>query len=275
MTKARQSMSDATEAENPAVAAAQAATRAMYDCIDLNKSFLIEAGAGAGKTHSLIQALTYMISRAGASLTRRHQQIACLTFTNAACDVIKSRIDHHPAVCTSTLHAFCWGLIKDFQPTLRENLPRIDHWAERLAEVGGIGSRRIEYDLGYPTANEHAAFLHHDDVLKLIVLLMAAPKFRSLLAARYPVLLIDEYQDTDTGFAEALKTHFLENNMGPLIGFFGDHWQQIYDHVCGKIEHANLVVIGKEANFRSVKTVVDVLNAMRPYLPNSACCRSN
>ena len=53
----------------------------------------------------------------------------------------------------------------------------------------------------------------------------------------------------------------------PQFGFFGDHWQKIYGDGCGKIEHPALTVIGKEANFRSVSTIVNCLNRMRPQLP--------
>jgi len=57
----------------------------------------------------------------------------------------------------------------------------------------------------------------------------------------------------------------------PLVGFFGDHWQKIYGTGCGKIEHPNLVVIGKNANFRSVPVIVNSLNRIRPDLPQEVC----
>ena len=84
---------------------------------------------------------------------------------------------------------------------------------------------------------------------------------------RFPVLFIDEYQDTNVDFAKSIVSHFLDSGEGPLIGLFGDSWQKIYRDGCGLIEHENLKFIGKEANFRSVKTVVDVLNRIRPALP--------
>ena len=68
------------------------------------------------------------------------------------------------------------------------------------------------------------------------------------------------------GWINSIKAHFLGQPGSPQFGFFGDHWQKIYGDGCGKIEPA-LTVIGKEANFRSVKTIVDCLNRMRPELP--------
>jgi DNA helicase-2/ATP-dependent DNA helicase PcrA len=111
------------------------------------------------------------------------------------------------------------------------------------------------------------AFLDHDYVLSLTVKLLSQRKFRLILANRYPILFIDEYQDTDKAIAEALITNILNSGEGPLIGFFGDHWQKIYGTGCGRIEHHNLQVIGKKANFRSVPTIVECLNRIRPELP--------
>ncbi|MBU0723327.1 ATP-dependent helicase [Patescibacteria group bacterium] len=252
---------------NPAEQAAEKALASVYNCIEQRKSFLLEAGAGAGKTYSLIKALRYLIDKQGDLLLRRHQQVACITYTNVATDEIKSRTDGHPAILSSTIHAFCWSLIKNFQPHLREKLPQLSQWTEKLSEAGGIGTQKIDYDLGYRTIKEEHIFLGHDDILSLTVALMEQAKFRNLFTARYPILLIDEYQDTNKEFANALKTYFISTGEGPLIGFFGDHWQKIYGDGCGKIEHPALEVIGKEANFRSVPVIVNVLNRMRIELP--------
>ena len=257
---------------NPAIKAAEESLRAIYDCLDGHKSFLLEAGAGSGKTYSLIKALRYLIDKYGADFIRRNEQIACITYTNVATDEIKSRIDSDPAVFSSTIHAFCWSLIKGFQPFLRQELPTLSGWAERLDEGGGIAGREIEYDLGFASARKEdkVISLHHDDVLTFMVKLMEQPKFRRVFVARYPVLFIDEYQDTDKNFVAALQHHFLGKDESPLIGFFGDHWQKIYgDESCGKIEHGDLTIIEHKSNFRSVEPIVDVLNHMRPELPQA------
>ncbi|MFC1574261.1 UvrD-helicase domain-containing protein, partial [Candidatus Latescibacterota bacterium] len=158
-------------------------------------------------------------------------------------------------------------LIKGFQPALRTKILEINSWPEKLEEVGGIGSRRIEYDLGHRRVKEMEVFLGHDDVLSLAVMLMEERKFREILTARFPILFIDEYQDTNVGIAESIVKHFVAPKKGPLIGLFGDSWQKIYGDGCGLIEHEKLYFIGKGANFRSVKTIVDVLNRMRSELP--------
>lgn len=253
--------------QNPAEKAAEAALKLVYECIREGKSFRLEAGAGAGKTHTLISALKYLISSQGAAFLRLHKRVACITYTNVAKNEIESRTDRHPAIFCDTIHAFCWSAIKDFQPQLRKELPFLERWAEKLKESGGVGTRTIEYKLGHGKVHPDSISLYHNDVLDLFVVLTKYKKFRTLLVSRYPILFIDEYQDTDAGFAEALKVHFLGAEAGPQIGLYGDHWQKIYRGVCGKIESPALTAINKEANFRSVKVVVDVLNRMRPELP--------
>lgn len=255
---------------SPAEQAAKESLDRICACIDQGKSFLLDAGAGAGKTESLIRTLGYLIEKKGTRLLRQNQQVACITYTNVAVEEIRDRIDHHPAVYSSTIHAFCWSLIKNFQPSLRHELPNLNRWPERLEESGGIGTRSVIYENGYPSIQEDSISLHHNDVLALTVALMRHAKFRTVFTSLYPILLIDEYQDTDKLIAETLKTHFLDSGEGPLIGFFGDHWQKIYRSGCGKIEHPSLEVINQGANFRSVPTIVNCLNRMRPELPQQA-----
>ena len=256
--------------ESPADAAGRVALERMFECLDEGRSFRLEAGAGAGKTYSLEKALRRLIERRGADLLRQQQQVGCITYTNVAKDEIISRIHAHPAVRPETVHGFCWSILQDFQTTLRELVPNLPSWGERLEEVGGIGSRRVHYELGYPGVTDEQVTLRHEDVLTLMIQAMEFPKFRRVLTARYPVVLIDEYQDTDAAFVDALKAWFLDQGQGPLIGLFGDHWQKIYGEGCGLVEHAALEVIDKNANFRSVDSIVQVLNRMRPELPQMA-----
>ncbi len=256
---------------SPAEIAAQDALDCIYTCIREKTSFILEAGAGAGKTHSLVQALRHIIKIYGRELIRNNQRVACITYTNVAKNEIRTRTDGHPAVLSETIHAFCWSVIKDFQPKLRAEVPSLGgRWADRIAEHGEIGNKTVKYDLGYPKIDNETVWLGHNDIIALAVKLLEEPKFRTIFKKRYPILFIDEYQDTDKDFASALKQHFLGTTAGPQIGFFGDHWQKIYgSSACGKIEHTSLVVIEKKANFRSDKAIVDCLNRFRSDLPQN------
>lgn len=253
--------------ETPAEAASRVALERIYAALTEGRSFRLEAGAGAGKTYSLIKALEFLIDKHQRDMPRRGQQIACITYTNVARDEIVARTDRHPIIRCDTNHAFCWSLISGYQRQLREMVVAMPAWVERIVEAGGLGDRSIEYSLGFRAVREMSLSLHHDDVLPLTISLMGNVKFRRLLADRYPIILIDEYQDTDAAWVEAIKQHFLGVDGAPLFGFFGDHWQKIYGNGCGKLEHPAVEEIGKEANFRSVQTIVTALNAMRPGLP--------
>lgn len=181
-------MTDTSEV-SPAEEAAQQALNSMFDCIQERRNFRLEAGAGAGKTFSLVKALKQLIHDQGDQLVRSHQKVACITYTNVATDEITRRTDGHPAVQASTIHAFCWGLLKSFQAALRAEVMNIPRLAEKINEAGGIGSRAVWYDLGHRRVTENQVFIHHDDVLKLMVALMERPKFRRILTTRFPVLL--------------------------------------------------------------------------------------
>ena len=262
-------MAEPTRPMNAAEEASRRALEQVQRCLERRESFLVEAGAGAGKTYTLIQALQFLIARHQHTLPQRHQRIACITFTNVAKDEIQARTDRSPLIHCSTIHAFCWSLIVGFQRQLREQLPELDHWPERLAEAGDLGERRVAYELGNRSISDAHISIHHNDVLPLTIALMEHSKFRRILTDKYPIILIDEYQDTDAGWIDSIKQHFLGREDSPQFGFFGDHWQKIYGTGCGQIDHQGLTVIGKGANFRSVPTIVDCLNRMRPALPQS------
>ena len=57
-------------------------------CLDLEKaqSFFLFAGAGSGKTRSLVSALTTLRSSVGPQLRLHAQRIGVIAYSNAACD---------------------------------------------------------------------------------------------------------------------------------------------------------------------------------------------
>src|SRR5690348_13924869 len=254
---------------SPALIAAREAEALVAQRLHDHRNFLLEAGAGAGKTYSLVEALKHLIEHEGPKLRRSRQRIACITYTNAATAVINSRIDSNPLVFVDTIHAFCWSLVRKFQPALRSLIAVMPEWEEKLAEADGIGGRIVEYELGHRRVTADTVTLHHDDVLRLMASLLSNAKFQTLLAQQYPFVLIDEYQDTDAAVMTGVSEHLLGRAAGPMIGLFGDHWQRIYDKTCGHVAHEALTEMSKKANFRSATRIVDVLNRMRPELPQA------
>jgi DNA helicase-2/ATP-dependent DNA helicase PcrA len=258
---------------NPAEQASIEALEKLRQCIDSNKCFRLEAGAGAGKTYSLIESIKYLIDNRAEEFLRCEQKIACITYTNVAKDEIRNRTDHHPVIFADTIHAFCWSILQSYQVKLRELIPRLgDKWIERVDEIGGITTQLVKYELGFPSINEKEITLHHDDVISLMGKMLFFPKFQQQLKSKFPIIFIDEYQDTDIDLAESIVSNLIDNDSGVIVGLFGDHWQKIYgSSACGLISSASgkIIEIGKKANFRSDKNIIECLNRMRPNLPQS------
>ena len=250
----------------PAQQEAAAALQRVRDAIAEHRSFLVEAGAGAGKTTSLIETVQHLIERRTTERWPAQQRVACITYTNVAKDEIIARIDAHELVQCSTIHGFCWEAIKPFQAQLRKELPNTGRWEHRLVDKPPIARQPVIYDLGFPRIAEDRIALGHADVLKLMASLLRLPRFRALLADRYPFILVDEYQDSDRDLMAVLVEQLAGPQSATVLGFFGDHWQQIYSGTCGKLESGDLQMIEKRANFRSAPAIVAVLNRIRPQL---------
>ena len=142
-------MAEIAEFPNPAEKASEEALAEVHACLERQESFLVEAGAGAGKTYTLVKALQNLMDRYKYVLPKRHQKIACITFTNVAKDEIETRTDRSPLIYCHTIHGFCWSLISGFQRQLRERILELSKWSDRVAEVGELGERIVEYELGY------------------------------------------------------------------------------------------------------------------------------
>ncbi len=251
-----------------AILAAEKAQEEVNSCIEQGVSFRLEAGAGAGKTYSLVKALQTIIFERGRRLIKANQRIACITYTEVAKNEIIQEIDSHEAIVVETIHSFCWSFMRHFQGSLRDILREFDDYKEAIEEQGGIEGKAIEYKRGYFKAYSNKVCIKHDDVPLLMAKLLKLPKVQRLFFQQYPVLFIDEYQDTNASFMDALDEVFISTKSGPLIGFFGDHWQTIHSTDFELKKYA-LYSIDKGANFRSTKKVVDVLNKLRPELKQS------
>ena len=84
------------------------------------KCFFVFAGAGSGKTRSLIKTLAFLDETLGNWLLTNRKQIAVITYTNAACDEISRRLHYKSIFTVSTIHSFLWELIKNYQSDIKE-----------------------------------------------------------------------------------------------------------------------------------------------------------
>jgi DNA helicase-2/ATP-dependent DNA helicase PcrA len=251
--------------ENPALVAAKEAQQKVNTCLDAGRSFRLEAGAGAGKTYSLVAALKRLIAERGPALLQAGQKVACITYTEVGRNEIAQEIEEHPAILVATIHAFSWAFLRQFQKALRGLVAEMEDRQDKIDQGGGIGSKVVEYDLGFFGVDAEKVTLGHDDIPRFMAKLLSQEKFRRLLTQQFPILFIDEYQDTDRQFMEAITENFFKTGEGPLIGLFGDHWQTIYR---SEYELADYPIEGidKGSNFRSVPAIVNILNKLRPEL---------
>lgn len=254
------------------------------------KSFFMFAGAGSGKTRSLINTLEYLDKEKGHCLIERGKQIAVITYTNAACNEIGRRLQYKPIFMVSTIHSFLWEMIKNFQQDIKI-------WVERsvAAEIdelqnkqqtsrGGSAAanrakkieskqRRLERiktvrRFSYNPNGDNLGFdsLSHDEVIKIGSEFIATKEtMQQILINKFPIMLIDESQDTKKELVDALL-YVYENHKNWAIGMFGDTMQKIYTD--GKEQLDGVVpkewaFPQKVMNHRSAARIVELANAVR------------
>ncbi len=81
----------------------------------------IYAGPGAGKTHFLVESVKNIITKNPLVVQSHARKVLCITYTNAAVDEIKRRLDKFTGYCQAyTIHGFIIEhIIKHFQQDLR------------------------------------------------------------------------------------------------------------------------------------------------------------
>ena len=242
----------------------------IVETLKSGRSFRVEAGAGSGKTYSLNRAIEWIQANKWSDYRRKKQNVVCITYTNAAVDVIAERLTKDSFILPSTIHSFAWNAIKQYQSVL---IDAVTTNPEFLPDEGDFYKvTKVDYNLGHRYKENGIQYLYHDDVLKLFCLLLDNAKFRRVFADKYPLILIDEYQDSYKPIIDRFIDFFIAKDIGPQFGFFGDAWQTIYqsNKACGEIEHNKIEVIKKGSNFRSAPRIVQLLNDIRPELPQKS-----
>ena len=263
-------------------------------CLDLEKpkSFFLYAGAGTGKTRAVIEAMEIFRTRYGTQFRQSGQKVAVITYTNAACDEIRRRIDFDPIFVVSTIHSFAWEQIrtyhKDISAWLRLSLSNeITELREKQAS-GRMGTKAaLEREVQIESKQkrlQHLDFikqftynpngenvgknsLNHAEVIAIsAAFLTDKPLMRQILVRKYPVLLIDESQDTQKDLIDAFFTLQAEHPDQFSLCLFGDTMQRIYADGKVGLEQAVPADWEKPAiavNHRCPKRIVTLLNQIR------------
>jgi len=246
----------------------------ILECLKGGKSFLLDAGAGSGKTSSLIRALDHIRGSERRTLIKDGQHVACITFTNVAKNEILERTDHDPLFIVTTIHDFLWDAIRHFQKELRAALiifnSELPAKSRRRVDEGDlIAAMNTKPAITYSDrgANFLEGRIFHDDLLGVAeIMFRNYPTLSSVVAARFPFIFVDEYQDTHPSVISILMDHLIKAASRPLIAFFGDKIQSIYPDGVGELalnHRAALEIIKKEENYRCSKAVIAVLNKVR------------
>ncbi|WP_406825432.1 UvrD-helicase domain-containing protein [Pedobacter sp. KACC 23697] len=124
--------------------------------------------------------------------------------------------------------------------------------------------------LGYKKLLWSKGLLHHDDVLFFSYeLVRKKPFVLTVLRAKFPYFLVDEFQDTSPIQIALLK---LIGAQETIIGVVGDEIQSIYSFlgaVPGQLNSFSLPNITDyeiQGNWRSTNEIVGLLNRLRPTL---------
>jgi len=275
-------------------AAALPVDEEIYNCLDLAnpKSFFLFAGAGSGKTRTLVDVLGRFREKNLQRLRTNGQKIAIITYTNAASDEIKRRLDFDPTFVISTIHSFAWELIKSYQNDIREWLKELlQSEIKELEEAQSkgragtkasidrpkqIASKRARFDALYTIRkftynpngdNTTRDSLNHSEVVNLAAdFLRNRLLMQKILVQKYPILLIDESQDTKKELVDAFfEVQKMHSNCF-CLGMFGDTMQRIYTD--GKIDLGQDIPDSwakpaKTINYRCPKRVITLINKIR------------
>lgn len=256
------------------------------------KSFFLFAGAGSGKTHSLVLLLKKIRDSIGKDLLLQGKNVAVITFTNAATDEIINRLDYSPVFHISTIHSFVWDAIKFYQTDIKRlycqyiqediqvlyekqekakskatktylsNAEKIEHLKEKLGKA-----KTIEKFVYTPHgSNPEYNALKHAEVIKISAqMIMDSIMLQRIIAQRYPILLIDESQDTKKELIDAffkIQENFSE---AFTLGLLGDQKQRIYTD--GKENMVNIIPPEweqpvKKMNYRCAKRIIKLANTI-------------
>lgn len=246
--------------------------------IDEKKSFCLLAGAGAGKTRALVDILNSISEKTKNYIELHRKKIAVITYTNAAADEISRRIGLKEYFLVSTIHSFIWELIKYYPEDIRRAL--LEAIEEKIKAIPPKSKRIPEYRRKQEEFKEakvfayepsstvvEKGFLSHNDVLDCGTKLLERNLFQDVVVSRFPIILIDECQDTESKIFEALVLG-QSKKIGQVVGIFGDWMQRIYP-TGPKILPSNLPkgwnIFHIEENNRSSKRIVSLCNAIAKY----------
>ena len=240
-------------------------------CIKNGENFILEGGAGSGKTYSLISLIN--------ALTEELPdiKIVCITYTNNAVVEILSRIENDN-IWVSTIHEFIWNLIRKYQNEIKDilvelindktenNFKKPKDFSEGLITKDYFKNLYVDYDEYYsvtPNVENKVKISHNHILIVAEKMFEKYKKISDILKDIADCIFVDEYQDTSPFVANILLKHLGQSSKKNVIGFFGDSMQSIYDDGVGNLNQYGLTKIVKKKNRRNPRVIIELANKFR------------
>ena len=226
----------------------------------------------------------------GKDLLLQGKNVAVITFTNAATDEIINRLNYSSVFHISTIHSFVWDVIKYYQTDIKRlycqyiieemealdkkldetknkttktylsNIEKLNYQKERLAKAQTIEKFVYNPNGSNPAYNA----LKHAEVIKISAqMIIESQMLQRIIAQRYPILLIDESQDTKKELVDAFFE--IQRNFANIftLGLLGDQKQRIYAD--GKENIEGIIPAGwekpiKRMNYRCAIRIIQLAN---------------
>lgn len=265
----------------------------IYECLNIEKpkSFFLYAGAGAGKTRTLINVLNKVKENYGRKLQLGNKKVAVITYTNNACDEIRNRLGDDNLFNVSTIHSYLWSLIKHYNTDIKEwvrvkiaedlielrekqakgraskaseeRAKQIEKKTEKLKTLDN--TRKFTYN---PNGDNYSRqSLSHSQVIGIgASFLKTKPLMQKIMVSSFPILLIDESQDTVKELIESFFEVQEKNKDIFSLGLIGDTMQRIYSNGkegLGKNLPKDWLTPTKKMNHRSSKRIIQLINEIR------------
>lgn len=222
--------------------------------VDSNEQYIyINAGAGAGKTHTICQKIQKILSQ------KPDSKILCLTFTDMAHSEIKRRLENTSTI-VKTFHKFIldiinqdgkYQLIEEYDKLPNDAILKISRYKNGLTKIKPFFYQAYEND------KNNEGLIDFDDIF--LIYLKSEIKHD-----KFDYIFIDEFQDTNNLQYKVIKK---------LISFHtklicvGDNNQAIYRFrgsnycIVNKfITEFNAKVFFLTDNYRSTKAIIRLAN---------------
>ena len=268
--------------------------------INYLEPIVVIAGAGAGKTHMIVQKVAYMLLDGIKS-----ENILMFTFTKKAAEEMKERViktvgseAENMTVCT--YHSFCVKQLRKYCHLIGFNNPFSIYDEDQVLEIikGILERNELDYDprhvssiiskyklkmyspkeaIIFEKENKEYAYIQQimkaqnafnfDDLIYYMIRIMEHhPDVLQEINFQFKYILADEIQDAST---EDLRFIKLLAGKNMYLCMVGDHDQSIYAFRGSNInawydfiQENNLKIYYLEQNYRSTQTIVNASNSV-------------